>query len=59
MCKTINEKSNQLQDGVHIVQGGKIVDILLPKDYGQDIINWQHGSVFEISESQRRRIKTK
>ncbi|MER2039701.1 MAG: hypothetical protein ABS944_16260 [Solibacillus sp.] len=59
MCKVGNETFNRLEDGVHIVQGGKVVDILLPKDYGQDIINWQHGSVFEVSESQRRRIKNK
>ena len=59
MGKESTQQSLKLEDGVHIVQGGKIVDVLLPKDYGQDIINWQHGSVFEVSESKRRRIKTK
>jgi len=48
--------STQLKDGIHIVQGGKIVDVLLPKEYGQDIINWQHGAVFEVCESMRRRV---
>lgn len=45
------------QDGVYIVQNGQVIDVLLPKQYGQDIINWQHGAVFEVSESKRRRIK--
>ncbi|MFF5993445.1 hypothetical protein AAGS61_01670 [Lysinibacillus sp. KU-BSD001] len=59
MGKESTQQAITLEDGVHIVQGGKIVDVLLPKEYGQDIINWQHGSVFEVSESKRRRIKTK
>ena len=47
----------QMENGVYIVQDGQIIEVLQPKSYGQDIINWQHGSVFEVSESQKRRIK--
>lgn len=45
-----------LGDGVYIVQQGAIVEVLEPKEYGQDSIQWQHGRVFEVSESQRRRV---
>lgn len=44
-------------NGVYIVQNGKVVDVLLPKQYGQDTISWQQGCVYEVSESKRRRIK--
>lgn len=45
-----------LGDGVYIVQQGAIVEFLEPKDYGQDSIQWQHGKVFEVSESKLRRV---
>ncbi|MFE3576878.1 hypothetical protein [Lysinibacillus sp. NPDC059133] len=45
-----------LDDGVYIVQQGAVVEILEPKEYGQDSIQWQHGKVFEVSESKRRRV---
>ncbi|MCS1382749.1 hypothetical protein NXZ75_11145 [Lysinibacillus sphaericus] len=45
-----------LGDGVYIVQQGTVVEVLEPKEYGQDSIQWQHGKVFEVSESKRRRI---
>lgn len=45
-----------LGDGVYIVQQGVIVEVLQPKEYGQDLIQWQHGRVFEVSESKRRRV---
>lgn len=45
-----------LGDGVYIVQQGAVVEVLEPKEYGQDSIQWQHGKVFEVSESQRRRV---
>lgn len=48
---------DSLNDGVYIVQQGRIVMVLEPKMYGQDVIQWQHGSVFEVSESKRIRIK--
>lgn len=47
-----------LGDGVYIVQQGTIVEVLEPKEYGQDLIQWQHGRVFEVSESKRRRVGT-
>ncbi|MEY9980448.1 hypothetical protein [Lysinibacillus sp. RC79] len=43
-------------DGVYIVQQGTVVEVLEPKEYGQDSIQWQHGKVFEVSESKRRRV---
>ncbi|WP_421663612.1 hypothetical protein [Lysinibacillus telephonicus] len=46
-----------LKDGVYIIQNGEVVDTLQPKKYGQDIIQWQHGVVFEVSESHKRRVK--
>ncbi|OEC02120.1 hypothetical protein GY31_09205 [Lysinibacillus sphaericus] len=45
-----------LGDGVYIVQHGTVVEVLEPKEYGQDSIQWQHGKVFEVSESKRRRV---
>lgn len=45
-----------LGDGVYIVQQGAVVEVLEPKEYGQDSIQWQHGKVFEVSESKRRRV---
>lgn len=45
-----------LGDGVYIVQQGAVVEVLKPKEYGQDSIQWQHGKVFEVSESKRRRV---
>lgn len=45
-----------LDDGVYIVQGGAIVEVLEPKEYGQDLIQWQRGKVFEVSESKRKRV---
>ncbi|SCX52145.1 hypothetical protein [Lysinibacillus fusiformis] len=45
-----------LGDGVYVVQQGAIVEVLQPKEYGQDSIQWQHGKVFEVSESMRRRV---
>ncbi|WP_337983424.1 MULTISPECIES: hypothetical protein [Lysinibacillus] len=45
-----------LGDGVYIVQQGTVVEVLEPKEYGQDSIQWQHGKVFEVSESKRRRV---
>ncbi len=45
-----------LGDGVYIVQQGAIVEVLKPKEFGQDFIQWQHGKVFEVSESKRRRV---
>ncbi|MGG2081084.1 DUF3954 domain-containing protein [Lysinibacillus pakistanensis] len=47
-----------MDDGVYIVQQGEVVEVLEPKEYGQDSIQWQHGKVFEVSESQRRRVKS-
>lgn len=47
---------DDLGDGVYIVQQGAVVEKLEPKEYGQDSIQWQHGKVFEVSESQRRRV---
>lgn len=47
------------EDGVYIIQNGKIIDVLFPKDFGQDIINWQHGKVFEVCENHRRRFSKK
>lgn len=46
----------ELGDGVYIVQQGTVVEVLEPKEYGQDSIQWQHGKVFEVSESKRRRV---
>lgn len=57
MGNTVN--FGALSDGVYIVQQGTIVEVLKPKDYGQDMIQWQHGKVFEVSESQRRRVGEK
>ncbi|WGF39907.1 MULTISPECIES: hypothetical protein [Lysinibacillus] len=48
-----------LGDGVYIVQQGVILEFLEPKEYGQDSIQWQHGKVFEVSESTRRRVGVK
>ena len=48
-----------LGDGVYIVQQGAVVEVLEPKEYGQDSIQWQHGKVFEVSESKRRRVGAK
>ena len=48
-----------LRDGVYIVQQGAIVEVLEPKEYGQDLIQWQHGKVFEVSENKRRRVGVK
>lgn len=45
-----------MNDGVYIVQQGAVVEVLEPKEYGQDSIQWQHGKVFEVSESKRRRV---
>lgn len=45
-----------LGDGVYIVQQGTVIEVLEPKEYGQDSIQWQHGKVFEVSESKRRRV---
>lgn len=45
-----------LDDGVYIVQQGAVIEVLEPKEYGQDSIQWQHGKVFEVSESKRRRV---
>lgn len=49
---------NTVKGGVYIVQGGAIVEVLEPKLYGQDMIQWQQGKVFEVSESKRRRVET-
>ncbi|MGE7672955.1 hypothetical protein ACQKMV_05125 [Lysinibacillus sp. NPDC094403] len=57
MSNTVN--FGALCDGVYIVQQGTIVEILKPKEYGQDMIQWQHGKVFEVSESNRRRVGVK
>jgi len=54
MGNTVNLET--LGDGVYIVQQGTIVEVLEPKEYGQDSIQWQRGKVFEVSESKRRRI---
>lgn len=54
MGNTVN--LGALGDGVYIVQQGAIVEVLEPKEYGQDSIQWQHGKVFEVSESKRRRV---
>ncbi|MEY2372176.1 hypothetical protein [Lysinibacillus capsici] len=56
MGNTVN--LGALGDGVYIVQGGAIVEGLEPKLYGQDMIQWQQGKVFEVSESKRRRVGT-
>lgn len=45
-----------MDDGVYIVQQGTVVEVLKPKQYGMDSIQWQHGKVFEVSESKRRRV---
>lgn len=52
----IMKQLGDLGDGVYIVQEGKVVEVLEPKEYGQDLIQWQHGKVFEVSENKRRRI---
>ncbi len=49
-------KLDGMNDGVYIVQQGAVVEVLEPKEYGQDSIQWQHGKVFEVSESKRRRV---
>ncbi|WP_433595150.1 hypothetical protein [Lysinibacillus xylanilyticus] len=54
MGNTVN--LGTLGDGVYIVQQGVIVEVLEPKEYGQDSIQWQHGKVFEVNESKRRRV---
>ncbi len=54
MSNTVN--LGALGDGVYIVQQGAIVEVLQPKEYGQDSIQWQHGRVYEVSESKRRRV---
>ncbi|MCG7435543.1 hypothetical protein [Lysinibacillus fusiformis] len=54
MGNTVN--LGALGDGVYIVQQGAIVEVLEPKEYGQDSIQWQHGKVFEVNESKRRRV---
>lgn len=58
MTEELKNNINHMDNGVYIVQNGQVVEVLLPKEYGQDIINWQHGRVFEVSESQRRRINS-
>lgn len=45
-----------LRDGVYIVQKGTVIEVLKPKEYGQDLIQWQNGRVFEVNESMRRRV---
>jgi len=48
-----------MNDGIYIIQQGTIIAILKPKEFGQDSIQWQHGKVFEVCESKRRRIGKK
>lgn len=46
-----------MNDGVYIIQQGSIIVTLKPKEFGHDSIQWQHGKVFEVSESKRIRVK--
>lgn len=57
MGKAVN--LGELADGVYIVQKGAIVEVLEHKEFGQDLIQWQHGRVFEVCESKRRRVNEK
>lgn len=53
--KIMTTEIDLMETAVYIVQDGQVTKVT-PKPYGQDILIWQNGKVFDIERIDRKRL---
>lgn len=52
----IDSRLEDLEDGVYIIQKGIVTSV--PRlNFGQDILSWRNGEVFDIERTEKLRVK--